>query len=139
VMYHGCWAGVGHHLHTVDGYYPKHPAFRAWDMRANSPSHFISNGLSWTCKRKLPGVALEAEGVARVTHVTCTFGKTWTVLGFWDRSVDKRYNSWSMFIATGTHDFDTMVQLAKRDFPHIWERYTFEVVREPMTTVEGRT
>jgi hypothetical protein len=131
VMYHGCWAGVGHHLHMVDGYRPKDPAFRAWEMRANSPSRFISNGMNWQCKRKLPGISPETEGFARVTHVMCDFGKEWTVLGFWDRMVDTRYNSWSMFIATGTHDFDTMVQLAKRDFPHIWQRITFEVVQEP--------
>lgn len=126
VMYHGCWVGTGHYLFDKNRGTPRNPAFRVWLYRAGGPSKFIDNGLSWDCKRKLPGIPPETEGVAKITHMAAD-GFDWTVLGFWDRSVDTRHNSWSMFIATGTHDFDQMVALAKRDFPQIWARYKFEV------------
>ncbi len=127
VLYHGCWGGIGHYLFDKNRNLLRNPAFRAWEDRAGSPSKFIDNGLSWACKRKLPGIPPETEGVAKVTHLIAN-GFDWTVLGFWDRSVDSRYNSWSMFIATGTYDFDRMVELAKQNFPQVWARYKFNVI-----------
>lgn len=55
-----------------------------------------------------------------------------TLLAFWDRSVDKRHGSNSVFAVEGKHDFATMVATAKKAFPGVWSRFTFEVV--PCTT-----
>lgn len=51
----------------------------------------------------------------------------WTVLSFWDRSVDSRYGAHSTFILEGTYDFAEAVSHAKMLFPRIWARFEFEV------------
>ena len=59
----------------------------------------------------------ETQSSCRITHE-----RGWTVMAMWDRSQDKRYNSNASFIAEGTHDFDAMVAIARRDFPAICAR-----------------
>jgi hypothetical protein len=68
---------------------------------------------------------LQPEGLAKITHLN-----SYTILSFWDRSVDSRKNSCSVFIEFGTWTFEEMVKEAKRVFPTIWERYTFKVVED---------
>lgn len=65
------------------------------------------------------------EGVARVTHI-----EGWTVLSFWDRSVDHRNGSHSTYIELGTFDFAEMAKRAQAAFPKTWARYKFEVVED---------
>ena len=43
----------------------------------------------------------------------------WTVISFWDRSVDERRNSNSSFIAPGEHSTEEMIALAKQHFPEV--------------------
>jgi hypothetical protein len=64
----------------------------------------------------------QPEGLAKLTHKD-----GWTLLSFWDRSVDKRNNSNSNFIQEGEFTFEQMVEQAKEKFPGIWERFKFEV------------
>lgn len=53
--------------------------------------------------------------------------KWWTVLSFWDKSVDRRYNSTSVFMLSGKHNFRETIIITKEIFPSIWERINFEV------------
>lgn len=59
----------------------------------------------------------EVQSACRITHE-----RGWTVMSMWDRSQDQRYNSNASFLVEGTHDFATMVALARRAFPVICAR-----------------
>lgn len=51
----------------------------------------------------------------------------WTVMAWWDRSVDKRYNSCSAFVHRGEHAFPEMLKLLKSEFPWVFNRLRFEL------------
>ncbi len=79
------------------------------------------------CPGSVPGdpwkrTRSEVEGEAAVHHVD-----GWTILAFWDRSVDKRGACNSNFVALGEHDFAAMCEIAQRVFPRVWNRYQFAV------------
>lgn len=65
----------------------------------------------------------QVEGVARLTHTL----DGWTVLSFWDRSVDTRPGSHSTFLIRGHHDYEAARSLACAAFPRTWGRYRFQV------------
>lgn len=52
----------------------------------------------------------------------------WTMLTFWDRTIDERSGSNSAFILRGRLTFEETVTIAKAIFPKIWSRFPFEVV-----------
>lgn len=58
-------------------------------------------------------------GVARLHHRA-----GWTMLSFWDRSMDTRYGSNGNFILEGTHDFTAACSTARSIWPELWERIT---------------
>jgi hypothetical protein len=62
------------------------------------------------------------EGRAALHHIF-----HWTVLSFWDRSVDPRPGSHSTFILFGILTFEAAVAKAKSEWPEVWKRYTFTV------------
>lgn len=66
------------------------------------------------------------EGRAWLIHLD-----GWTVISFWDRSVDTRPGSNSAFAAEGTFTFDEMVTAAKAQWPEVWKRFSFDVVEAP--------
>lgn len=51
----------------------------------------------------------------------------WTILSFWDRSADERYNSCASFVMRGVQTFEEAIAIAKAAFPGIWNRFSFEV------------
>lgn len=56
-------------------------------------------------------------------HVACLYHRDgWTMISFWDRSMDHRFSSNGNFIVEGTHDFDTACTLAREVFPSVWDR-----------------
>lgn len=73
----------------------------------------------------------EVEGEASLNHVD-----GWTILSFWDRSVDPRGACNSNFVARGTWDYTTMRAIAEAQYPDIWDRYKFEIrlVEQPEGT-----
>ncbi|RUP36917.1 MAG: hypothetical protein EKK60_13835 [Gordonia sp. (in: high G+C Gram-positive bacteria)] len=58
-------------------------------------------------------------GVARLHHRA-----GWTMLSFWDRSMDKRFGSNGNFIIEGTHTFAEACRLASEAWPESWLRIT---------------
>lgn len=71
----------------------------------------------------------EEEGWAQVVYVHEPFGgRTWTLLAFWDRSVDARPGCNSLFAVEGTHIYEVAKALAMESFPAVWDRYRFIVV-----------
>jgi len=65
----------------------------------------------------------QREGPAQLHH-----RDGWTMLSFWDRSVDSRPGAHGNFIFQGTHDFADMMRLAAEHFPTVVAR-----LRAPLT------
>lgn len=123
VTYLGCWDRSGHYLHTYEG----RPV--GWDSRDWLPFPYeqLDGGRfqpfrvidsSWTERSgQVHYKGPQDEGVGRLTIVD-----GWTILGFWDRSVDTRGGSCGAFVAIGVHDFEEMKWLAAGYFPKIAAR-----------------
>lgn len=115
--YCGCYNETGHYLwdernHKV--HYVKGIPFR-WEI--------LDGGL-------LPPHEPETEGLAEIIHIG-----SWTIITFWDRSVDKRGGSCSAFVIPAHVWFDEAVAIAKERFPSVWNRFPFEVIaRRAVTT-----
>lgn len=55
----------------------------------------------------------------------------WTVLTFWDRSVDTRFGCCASFLLKGALDFATALETARAAFPQVFARFSFEIVPRP--------
>jgi len=113
VFYHGCIREAGHFLWKSDDW-----------QEYNPPADFpVPEGAldSYFLPPKLP----QTEGRAVVWA-----SAKWTILAFWDRSVDTRGGCNSAFIIEGRHDFDSAVAAAKSAFPKVWARFKFAVVED---------
>lgn len=73
----------------------------------------------------------QVEGRAIVSHI-----RGWTIVSFWDRSVDTRRNSNANFIMRGTFDFEAALERIKAVWPTIFARFTFPIV-ECKTELKG--
>lgn len=114
-LYFGCWRQAGHYLFEQG----MHSLGLGRDRQQERLMSFIDSTL---CP---PGE--EIEGVANRTHLNFD-GAPVTVLSFWDRSVDKRGACNSSFILPGVLDFTAAMAEAKRVFPEIFARFTFNIV-----------
>lgn len=108
VYYFGCWGGIGHHLWTTRGNFAE--VCHSW----GSNEYGLDGRLTPTDTKH--------EGVARLVHKD-----GWTALAFWDRSVDRRGGSNSVFLFDAALTFDDAVNEAKRAFPSVWARFKFDV------------
>jgi hypothetical protein len=115
-FYLGCVGTPGHYLYTPD----LRTERRAGPFTVAMLDTPFCPGM--TPASRGVGPQDQTEGVARLTHVD-----GWTVLSFWDRSVDNRRGSHSTFVLRGTHAFDDAVRLAREVFPRVWARYAFAV------------
>lgn len=52
----------------------------------------------------------------------------WTAIAWWDRTMDKRGASCSVFAMRGEHSFDAMVAAFRESFPWAAQRMGFELV-----------
>jgi hypothetical protein len=71
----------------------------------------------------------QVEGEAKLSHL-----RGWTVLAWWDRSVDTRRNANSALVIDADRDFDQMVDLLEIHFPQVlWrQRVPFKLVPQPV-------
>lgn len=81
--------------------------------------HVLDGGL-------LPPWRPQVEGRATLVHIN-----GWTILSFWDRSIDARGNSSSSFLVKGKLSFDEICARAKYHFAAIWARFAFPIVEAP--------
>ena len=65
----------------------------------------------------------ETEGRALQTRLN-----GWTVVAFWDRSVDRRGACNSAFIVKGEMTFAQATRVARHRWPEVWARFPFDVV-----------
>lgn len=119
-LYFGCRRRLGHFV---------------WSTRREM--RFREPAAHWLCQRdgKLPpDLEHQEQGVASLRQFPET---RVTVLALWDRSVDQRRGSNSVFLLPGILDFGQAVERAQEAFPDVWGRFTFDVVRhhfiEPLT------
>ncbi len=92
-------------------------------------------GLRKIYNDKLPGVDAvycppdsEQEGRAQIIYLTPNqYGGAYTLISFWDYSVDSRPGSNSNFMLEGVLSFEDMKIRSKELFPEIWKRFEFEV------------
>jgi hypothetical protein len=113
-FYFGCWSEPGHFLYASNGrrIHERHSEFpKDFPVR----EHVLDGGLLGICQR-------EDEGVAALSHI----GK-WTILSFWDRSIDSRGACNSNFIMRGKLEFDDAVKVAREKFPTIFARFKFPI------------
>lgn len=110
IYYFGCIGDAGHYMHGPRGERRERQIFDR-----NPWGHGVDGGLC------APGP--QVQGRALLHHKD-----HWTALAFWDRSVDDRSGSNSVFLAEGDFDFGHMLQLAHEHFPQVFARFTFEVV-----------
>lgn len=111
LFYFGPWDQAGHYLHDQSHrrLWPDNDKIGPWRLGE------LDGGLQ-------PKDEKQVEGVALLHHLD-----GWTALAFWDRTVDHRMASCSVYVATGTHSFEEMVALAQDGFKERWDRMKFEV------------
>lgn len=111
-FYHGCIGGAGHYL---------------WD--AGPHKCWSGGGLPFRASILDAGLLdpqrEQAEGVVRRVVIA-----GWTVLAFWDRSIDSRPGSNSAFVVEGEHSTADALQVAKQNFPAVFERFRFALTEE---------
>lgn len=108
--YFGCVGEVGHyHFVPGDGGRPVKAGYCDAPFFPECDGAFCPK---WT----------REQGIVKLTH-----HEGWTVLAFWDSSVDKRAGSHSTFMVKEKLDKDAMIARAKEAFPTIWARHCFEV------------
>lgn len=120
--YYGCREGTGHYLWDDQGR-------RLFDH--NVPNDFPVKSYALD-SGFLPPQQPETQGVASLVHV-----EGWTILAFWDRSVDTRHGSNSSFVLPGTLTFEEAKELSMLKFPWVWSRLRFPVTRR-QTLHEGQ-
>lgn len=111
-MYFGCWNGeAGHFLGSPSG------RRGSLDRQIDFPvkDYILDGGL-------LPPNLPQTEGRATLVHIN-----GWTIMSFWDRSVDSRYGCNSTFLIKGHLEFDAMVARCKYHFREIWDRFKFPI------------
>lgn len=115
--YYGCWQETGHYWHcgTKKG--------RSVAQRIGIDVYKVDTGF---CPGAIPGSQSfsrsKVEGEAALHHIN-----EWTILSFWDNSIDDRPGSHSTFIVFGTYDYTIMCTIAERQFPSVWKRFKFSL------------
>jgi len=116
VFYFGAIGGPGHYLHS---------ARAGSDFAGAKAAHRLLHRNPW-------GVAIDAglcppgpqvEGQALLHHKN-----GWTALSFWDRSADHRGGSCSTLLINGTFDFETLMTMAREEWPAVMRRFKFPIV-----------
>lgn len=115
--YFGCYKDPGHYLFDVSMrrvYKPKLPD----DFPVNPD--ILDAGL-------LPPKLPQVEGQIFLNHIN-----GWTILSFWDRSIDKRPSSNSAFVIRGIHKADEAFRLADESFHDVVARCEYLTIGNPL-------
>lgn len=113
MLFFGAVKQPGHFLHRANGQRAGRSIERSLPFRAG----ILDGGL-------LPESGEQPEGAAGHCELN-----GWTIVSFWDRSVDKRPGSNSAFLFADRRYFPGIIAIAKLQLPWFWERINFEVVK----------
>jgi hypothetical protein len=120
MLYFGCRNEAGHDLWRSDGSSANVYTDTPWGRRIDGD--LVYGPQARHCEFRHVEAAHQQQGAAKLTHE-----HGWTAVDFWDRSVDARCGSHSVFVKAGTHSFEDMMAWAKAAFPWVFTRLTFEV------------
>lgn len=112
IFYFGCMREAGHYL-----YHPSGGTAYGYSVPNDFPCTQIPDAVF------LPKQLPQDEGVASFLHLN-----GWTIIAFWDRSVDSRPGSNSVFLARGIMSFEAICAKSREAFPAVWKRFKFPVV-----------
>lgn len=110
VLFFGCWNTSGHYLHAPGG-----RVMPERNVEILLPPELQLRHLDG---RLQPNDAGQVEQRFRVHHLA-----DWTVLAFWDRTVDHRRNSCAAFLVQGSLAPEAALQEAWRAFPELQPRF----------------
>lgn len=110
----GCWQQAGHYWR-----HPRNPCMPDSDIVKRVGLARIDGGF---CPGSVAGKPFdrsrpEVECEARLTHI-----EGWTILGWWDRSVDRRGACNSNIVVRGTYDYAAMLAVLHAQFPTVEAR-----------------
>ncbi len=112
IYYFGCVGNVGHYLWDQNYCNPKMDSL---------PDDFPTLG-------KLDGNFITSiDSKQTQGEVTYLWYNHYTIIAFWDRSIDSRLGSNSCFVLEGDLGYDEAIKLAKEAYPNIWKRFKFNV------------
>lgn len=142
VLYFGPYQEAGHFLHGPGGRQINRDDLKRMGFPLSNANYYgidLSQGLDGCyCPGRIKGekqfgktTRPEVEGEAKLTHENGM-----TVLGIWDRSVDKRGACNSTYIALGTYAYETMVKLCSTVYAERWNKLAD---RMPISLVEKDT
>lgn len=116
-FYFGCYRETGHYLFASRGHgiQKVHSSSSLLPVDFPCLSGMLDGGF-------LPPNLQQAQGRASFCHLN-----GWTIIAFWDRSVDSRGKSHSTFLMRGIFEFEMAKSLSVEAFPEIWKRFTFPV------------
>lgn len=112
IFYFGCRREAGHYL-----FHPSGGTAYGYRVPDDFPCTETPDAVF------LPKKQPQTEGIASLCHLN-----GWTIISFWDRSVDIRSGSNSTFLARGIIDFEAIRNKAREAFPDVWKRFKFDVV-----------
>jgi hypothetical protein len=107
VYYFGCLGGAGHFAWEANGKVSRRNQMRDIIER--------TDGL-------FPPLGLEDEGII-CRHIVHGF----TVIAWWDRSVDARGASNSAFWVQGEHTTEEALEIARQRFPGVFDRLPYDL------------
>jgi hypothetical protein len=120
-LYFGCLDRSGHYWWTS----PREcshsaPPFLPPILRRHEPSPLL--GLGPHAHHRYRSSEDQRQGSATFIRLT-----DFTLLTFWDRSVDRRLGSFSAFAVPGDLDYSSTRSQALAAWPMVWARFSFQV------------
>lgn len=115
MYYVGCHGDSGHYLWDEDQNYIR------WD-KTNELQPFGSH-LDGDFTPVAVNRFIQGNGVIRFTQQS-----GWSIINFWDNSIDDRPGSHSLFLINKICDVAEVLSSAKNRFPWVFNRFKFEIV-----------
>jgi hypothetical protein len=115
--YYGCQNDTGHYWFAKDGEWMGRKSIIAKLPESIGP-YKVDGGFC-------PGAPKAHWGPSG--HAAFHRVDGWSVLSFWDNSIEKRPGGCSTFVAKGTFHYATMREIAESQFPSVWKRFKFEI------------
>lgn len=125
IYYFGCVRNIGHYLFKPSERGPVQP--HGPESRKMAWARICDGGLGL-------GDDEEPQDEGRGTWA---YIRGYSIVSFWDRTVDSRGGSTSSFLLKGMHSFATVIHTAENFFPNIFKRFNFKPMMPNAPDVES--
>lgn len=113
-FYFGCIRDSGHYL---------------WDVNHQTRTHEVPEGFPCPLATLDGGLLPKSKHYPTQGVTYLSYINGWTLLSMADNSVDTRPGSVGVFILRGEYSYEDALGYARKLFPKVFERFTFNVVR----------